>query len=69
MKPGTRVRHKSLGIGTVEPYIDFDGTKERSTMLESVGEIYIKLDSPPENWATIVCVDIEALEVLDGHND
>ena len=61
---GTLVRHKTLGLARVQPYLNFDGTKSREEMLKQVGHIYVKLENPPEGWVDVVGVDIEALELV-----
>lgn len=58
---GKRVIHKTLGKGIIEPYIDFDGTTNRSDMLKDSGICFIRLDKPEVNCAEVVCVDVESL--------
>lgn len=58
---GTRVWHKTLGFGFVLEYVDFYNTKDRSNILKDSGIVFIQLDEPPQGYAKVVQVDVEAL--------
>lgn len=60
MNQGTRIVHKMLGRGTVQPYINLDGTNIREEIYRASGVIFVKLDEPPEGWPAVVQVDVEA---------
>lgn len=64
MEEGSRVNHKTLGTGIVQPYINFDGTRNREEMLRANGIVFVKLDNPPEGWPAVVRVDVEACEPI-----
>lgn len=66
MEKGTKIKHKTLGTGTVQPYINFDGTKKREEMYRQNGIIFVKLDDPPKGWPAVVQVDVEACEATGG---
>lgn len=64
MKAGTRVSHRRFGRGTVQPYIDFDGTTQRSDMYKEMGIVFVEFDCPLPNEAKVMQVDVESLRLL-----
>ncbi|WP_224962656.1 hypothetical protein [Geomonas subterranea] len=66
MEKGTRINHKTLGKGTVQPYINFDGTSTREETYRENGIVFVKLDNPPAGWRPVVSVDVEACTVVSA---
>lgn len=66
MEKGARIQHKTRGHGTVQPYINFDGTSTREKTYRENGIIFVKLDDPPLGWHSVVSVDVEACTLLSA---
>jgi hypothetical protein len=56
---GTRVMHPRLGAATVE-----ETFKQFHPHAYAFGTVFINLDNPPENWAKVVEVELDMLDIL-----